>query len=73
MVRRLGYGYGGDSHQPVIDDTAMDRFGIEDEGLKRLIDAVQADLDDGESILSDLVSLRPHGNKPLLFSSAPLP
>jgi putative nucleotidyltransferase with HDIG domain len=56
IVRRLGYGSGGDSHQPAIDDTAMDRFGIEDKGLQRLIDAVQADLDDGESILSALGS-----------------
>jgi len=32
----------------------MDRYGIGDEGLQRLIDAVQKDLDDGNSILSAL-------------------
>jgi len=51
---RLGYGSGGDDHQPAIDDAAMDRFGIKDNGLQRLIDAVEADLDDGDSILSAL-------------------
>jgi putative nucleotidyltransferase with HDIG domain len=54
IVRRLNYGSGGDSHEPAIDDSAMDRFGIKDNGLQRLIDAAQADLDDGESILSAL-------------------
>lgn len=54
IVRRLGYGSGGDERQPAIDDVAMDRFGIKDNGLQRLIDAVQEDLDDGESILAAL-------------------
>jgi len=54
IVRRLGYGSGGDTHEPEIDDSAMDRFGINDSGLQKLIDAVQPDLDDGDSILSAL-------------------
>lgn len=54
IVRRLGYGNAGDPRQPEIDDSAMDRFGIADKGLQRLIDAAQAELDDGDSILSAL-------------------
>lgn len=54
IVRRLGYGSGGDTHEPAIDDSAMDRFGLKDDGLQKLIDAAKVDLDNGDSILSAL-------------------
>ena len=54
IVRRIGYGNAGDPRQPAIEDSAMDRFGLKENGLQPLIDAAQKDLDEAESIISAL-------------------
>ena len=52
MTRQLGFGSGGDSTVPDVDEAALDQFSMQSRGLQLLVQAVQEELEGADSFLA---------------------